>query len=129
MFLSEVEELLAIAKVGSSHPALTSMRVSLLKSLTLDESNGHDGLCAQVQEMSPIVEPLFRRLATCMASPHFQVAEKALCMWRKKQFVKVPGPPHKCPPDCLPLVPDVVPRGEGGTTVPAAGVAARVESA
>jgi hypothetical protein len=52
---------------------------------------------AQVQDMSPIVEPLFRRLATCMASLHFQVAEKALCMWRKKQFVKVPDPPPQMP--------------------------------
>jgi len=43
----------------------------------------------QVQELAPVVEPLFQRLAACMASLHFQVAEKALCMWRKKPFVKV----------------------------------------
>eukprot|EP01087_Luapelamoeba_hula_P013712 TRINITY_DN3935_c0_g1_i3.p1 TRINITY_DN3935_c0_g1~~TRINITY_DN3935_c0_g1_i3.p1 ORF type:complete len:448 (+),score=73.26 TRINITY_DN3935_c0_g1_i3:763-2106(+) len=56
MFLSEIEELLAIV----------------------------------IPEQIPgVLAPLFKRLAKCMGSPHFQVAEKALCLWRKKMFMKI----------------------------------------
>jgi hypothetical protein len=83
MFLSEVEELLAVAKVLLPPGAPASGPSELMLLVVVDWG------VEQVQELAPVVEPLFQRLAACMASLHFQVAEKALCMWRKKPFVKV----------------------------------------
>jgi len=33
------------------------------------------------KEVTKMVEPLFRQIAKCVASPHFQVAERALFLW------------------------------------------------
>jgi len=65
---------------------------------------------SEIEELLSIVVPdqlpnilvsLFKRLAKCMSSPHFQVAEKALCFWRKKLFMKIT---RRHLPTILPLV-------------------------
>merc|ERR1712066_502255 len=33
------------------------------------------------KEVTKMVDPLFRQIAKCVASPHFQVAERALFLW------------------------------------------------
>ena len=33
------------------------------------------------QEFQKVMVPLFKRIAACVSSPHFQVAERALYFW------------------------------------------------
>jgi serine/threonine-protein phosphatase 2A regulatory subunit B' len=55
----------------------------------------------KVNELKDVLTPLFKRLARCMASTHFQVAERALCLWRKKAFLKIT---RQYLPTILPIV-------------------------
>ena len=40
----------------------------------------------QPQEIRPFRDALFRRIAKCVKSPNFQVAERALSLWRGTDF-------------------------------------------
>ncbi|CAH2256639.1 serine threonine- phosphatase 2A 56 kDa regulatory subunit delta isoform isoform X2 [Pelobates cultripes] len=40
-------------------------------------------------EFSKIMEPLFRQLAQCVSSPHFQVAERALYYWNNEYILSL----------------------------------------
>merc|ERR1712055_902849 len=42
-------------------------------------------------EFSKVMEPLFRKLAACVSSPHFQVAERALYMWNNEYIMSLVG--------------------------------------
>lgn len=43
----------------------------------------------QSTEFSKVMMPLFQKLAECIQSPHFQVAERVLFMWNNEYFVKM----------------------------------------
>jgi len=40
-------------------------------------------------EFTKVMEPLFRKLAECVSSPHFQVAERALYMWNNEYIMSL----------------------------------------
>lgn len=40
-------------------------------------------------EFSKVMEPLFRQLAKCVSSPHFQVAERALYYWNNEYIMSL----------------------------------------
>merc|ERR1712178_249586 len=40
-------------------------------------------------EFQKVMEPLFRKLAACVSSPHFQVAERALYMWNNEYIMSL----------------------------------------
>merc|ERR1712055_418200 len=40
-------------------------------------------------EFSKVMEPLFRKLAACVSSPHFQVAERALYYWNNEYIMSL----------------------------------------
>jgi len=40
-------------------------------------------------EFQKVMEPLFRKLAACVSSPHFQVAERALYMWNNEYVMSL----------------------------------------
>lgn len=42
-------------------------------------------------EFEKIMDPLFRKLASCVSSPHFQVAERALYMWNNEYVMSLVG--------------------------------------
>jgi serine/threonine-protein phosphatase 2A regulatory subunit B' len=42
-------------------------------------------------EFQKVMEPLFRKLAACVSSPHFQVAERALYMWNNEYIMSLVG--------------------------------------
>ena len=42
-------------------------------------------------EFTKVMEPLFRKLAACVSSPHFQVAERALYMWNNEYVMSLVG--------------------------------------
>ncbi|PFH38303.1 protein phosphatase 2a regulatory b subunit (b56 family) protein [Besnoitia besnoiti] len=43
----------------------------------------------QPPEFQKVMNPLFRRLADCIQSPHFQVAERVLFFWNNEHIVKL----------------------------------------
>ena len=43
----------------------------------------------QPEEFSVILKPLFERIAKCVGSPHFQVAERALFLWNNEYIVSL----------------------------------------
>nr|CEL70647.1 TPA: GE25516, related [Neospora caninum Liverpool] len=43
----------------------------------------------QPPEFQKVMNPLFRRLAECIQSPHFQVAERVLFLWNNEHIVKL----------------------------------------
>jgi len=43
----------------------------------------------QPPEFHRLQEPLFRRIALCISSPHFQVAERTLFLWNNEYIVKL----------------------------------------
>ena len=40
-------------------------------------------------EFVKIMVPLFERVAKCLLSSHFQVAERALCLWQSPQILEL----------------------------------------
>ena len=40
-------------------------------------------------EFSKIMVPLFERVSKCLLSSHFQVAERALCLWQSPQILEL----------------------------------------
>ncbi|KAJ2958552.1 hypothetical protein NQZ79_g5859 [Umbelopsis isabellina] len=42
-------------------------------------------------EFQKVMKPLFQRLALCVSSPHFQVAERALAFWNNEYIVNLMG--------------------------------------
>lgn len=42
-------------------------------------------------EFSKVMKPLFRKVAECVSSPHFQVAERALYMWNNEYIMSLVG--------------------------------------
>jgi len=55
----------------------------------------------QGAEFQPIIKPLFTRIALCVGSPHFQVAERALFLWNNEYIVSLIAQHRK---EVLPLV-------------------------
>jgi serine/threonine-protein phosphatase 2A regulatory subunit B' len=55
----------------------------------------------QVAEFDVIMTPLFKRIAECVASPHFQVAERALFLWNNEYIVSLIAQKRQ---EVLPLV-------------------------
>ncbi|EPT24858.1 protein phosphatase 2a regulatory b subunit (b56 family) protein [Toxoplasma gondii ME49] len=49
----------------------------------------HILLNTQPPEFQKVMNPLFRRLAECIQSPHFQVAERVLFLWNNEHIVKL----------------------------------------
>lgn len=43
----------------------------------------------QQAEFQLIMKPLFQRIALCVGSPHFQVAERALFLWNNEYIVSL----------------------------------------
>ncbi|PHJ23385.1 protein phosphatase 2a regulatory b subunit (b56 family) protein [Cystoisospora suis] len=43
----------------------------------------------QLSEFQKVMSPLFRQLADCIRSPHFQVAERVLFLWNNEHIVKL----------------------------------------
>jgi len=43
----------------------------------------------QAEQFEELVEPLFDRIAVCINSPHFQVAERALFLWNNEYIVSL----------------------------------------
>lgn len=41
------------------------------------------------ESLGPVLEPLFKQLALCISSPHFQVAERALSFFNNEAFVRI----------------------------------------
>jgi serine/threonine-protein phosphatase 2A regulatory subunit B' len=44
---------------------------------------------AQAQEFAKVLQPLFRQIAKCLNSSHFQVAERSLFMWNNEYIVSL----------------------------------------
>jgi serine/threonine-protein phosphatase 2A regulatory subunit B' len=42
-------------------------------------------------EFQKFMKPLFQRVALCVSSPHFQVAERALAFWNNEYIVNLMG--------------------------------------
>ena len=55
----------------------------------------------QAPEFMTIMKPLFARIALCVGSPHFQVAERALFLWNNEYIVSLIAPQRQ---EVLPLV-------------------------
>jgi len=60
---------------------------------------------AQAPEFSQVVIPLFRRVAKCLSSQHYQVAERALFLWNNEYVVHLVATNRKT---ILPLVFDAL---------------------
>jgi serine/threonine-protein phosphatase 2A regulatory subunit B' len=43
----------------------------------------------QSSEFAKVAEPLFRLIARCINSPHFQVSERALFLWNNEYIVSL----------------------------------------
>ena len=55
----------------------------------------------QAPEFTTIMKPLFARIALCVGSPHFQVAERALFLWNNEYIVSLIAQQRQ---EVLPLV-------------------------
>ena len=52
-------------------------------------SNAHPPCaCLQADEFSRVMEPLFKQIARCLTSSHFQVAERSLFLWNNEYIVQ-----------------------------------------
>lgn len=62
------------------------------------------------ENLAPIIEPLFKRIALCIQSENFQVAERALCLWQTPHFMEFSRDNVSI---CLPILyPALVPETE-----------------
>ena len=51
--------------------------------------------CPQAEEFARVVEPLFKQIARCLTSSHFQVAERSLFLWNNEYIVQQVAQ-HRC---------------------------------
>ncbi|KAL3310869.1 hypothetical protein Ciccas_010558 [Cichlidogyrus casuarinus] len=45
--------------------------------------------CADPSDLQAVIKPLFQRIARCVASTHFQVAERTLYLWSNDHFILI----------------------------------------
>lgn len=55
----------------------------------------------QLSEFQKVMSPLFRQLADCIRSPHFQVAERVLFLWNNEHIVKLINQHRQASPDTV----------------------------